>query len=204
MIRKIVHAFPIAARQRLVRLFLSGPYVLARAIPSGSRRQPEIIESTEGQGVDQSPRGLCIFAHYERTGHVDPHVFCMLHKFGQVGLETVFVTTASSFRSQNLRALRKICIRLLRQQNFGADSGSWKAGLSSFENREAYSYLILANDSVYGSLADIANLLFAMSREPGDFWGITESIEGGRHVQSDRYLGLLINANCLQTIGGEY
>lgn len=184
MVREIVHALPVAARRRLFRLFLTGAYALARALPGGSRRQPDVRESIEGRPVEQMPRRLCIFAHYDRMGHVDPHVFYLLQKLRQAGVETVFVTTASSFRPEDLEALREICVKLIRRENFGADFGSWKAGLSSVENLEAYSSMILANDSVYGPFSDIGNLLDTMSRDPGDFWGITESLEGGRHVQS--------------------
>ena len=44
--------------------------------------------------------------------------------------------------------------------------------------------MIIANDSVYGPLQDLAAVFAKMAERKVSFWGITDSLKYGRHLQS--------------------
>lgn len=75
-------------------------------------------------------------------------------------------------------------VRVLRKPNLGYDFGSWAVGLDSAPWVARAPYVVLANDSLVGPFAPIGHLIAAFEDSPADVWGLTETLQFTRHVQS--------------------
>lgn len=125
---------------------------------------------------------LCIFAHYDRDGVVDPYVMHYLEAIQDCGFEIVFVSTVSLGVDDTVR-LRKCCSDVILRDNVGHDFGSWAVGLERHRSR-AQGRLLLANDSVYGPIASLPEALERLTATPADFFGMILSHEITPHLQS--------------------
>ena len=142
-----------------------------------------------------SPR-LCLFSHYDPQGRVAPHVLHYLEHLARMGVSVVFVTAAPEPRAEDLAAAGRLCSRILVRENAGLDFGSWHDALWLIGDLSEYNELILANDSVYGPLFELEPIFRTMSAAGYDVWGVTESLQEGRHLQS--YF-LVFGARALQS-----
>jgi lipopolysaccharide biosynthesis protein len=131
-----------------------------------------------GQGCGR----LCLFAHFDPQGTVDPYVQCHLASLRAAGFDVVFVTTSPEFGRAASEDAARHTVRVVHRQNVGLDFGSWKAGLGD-SGPVGVRQVVLANDSVYGPFRGIERELSTMGRR-FDLWGFTSSVERGFHVQS--------------------
>ncbi len=126
---------------------------------------------------------LCIFSHYDADGRVDPHVLHYLGELARVA-EVMFVTSCPDLRAEDLSAVGRHCSRAIFRANRGRDFGGYRAGLERAGDLAGRAEILLANDSVYGPLADLASVVSEMEYRDLDLWGITESWEDDYHLQS--------------------
>jgi len=143
-----------------------------------------IIRSDDGEQASGSRGTLCVFAHFDRDGLVDDYVVNYLQALDRLGCETVIVSTAENLDDENIRKALPFCSRFIVKQNIGYDFASWRTGLESVGDLSGYDRLIVANDSVYGPLQDLGKVFDEMEGRNVDFWGITDSLKYGRHLQS--------------------
>lgn len=66
------------------------------------------------------------------------------------------------------------------------DFGSWSMLIDrlGWDHISSYDEMIIANDSIYGPMFDIAHTLDAMEQSNCDFWGITANDQISYHIQS--------------------
>ena len=127
---------------------------------------------------------LCVFSHFDRDGKVDDYVIHYATQLCRLGFGIIFVSTADDLDDDGVSRLQPLCREIVVRDNVGYDFGSWKAGLELAGNLEGVETLILANDSVYGPVHDLAPV-FATMRDRGlDVWGITDSWQLRYHLQS--------------------
>lgn len=146
--------------------------------------QGKIVRSGEGEQSAGSRKTLCVLAHFDRDGVVDDYVVSYLQALDELGCETVFVSTAKSLDDESIRKITPFCSTFIIKQNVGYDFASWRTGLEAAGDLSAYDRLIIANDSVYGPLQDLRKVFAAMDDRSAAFWGITDSLKYGRHLQS--------------------
>lgn len=140
----------------------------------------------EGSG-DQAPGSrviLCLFAHFDRDGVVDDYVVRYLQALDELGCETVFVSTADGLGEKEIAKILPFCRQFIIKRNIGYDFASWRTGLEAVGDISGYQRLIVANDSVYGPLQDLRGVFAEMNGRRLPFWGITDSLRYGRHLQS--------------------
>jgi lipopolysaccharide biosynthesis protein len=125
---------------------------------------------------------VCFFAHHDPGGEVADHVLHYLAQLERAGFAVVFVTT--SVPDAEARAsLDQSCYAVVVRSNAGLDFGSWAAAFARYGG-DLRGDLLLANDSVYGPLADLDQALNALLSEDADFYGLVENCEPSPHVQS--------------------
>jgi len=73
---------------------------------------------------------------------------------------------------------------VLRKPNVGYDFGSWAVALDRFPAVRAAEHVVLANDSLVGPFATISPLLHSFEESQADVWGLTETLQFSRHLQS--------------------
>lgn len=146
--------------------------------------QGGIIKSGSGRQDAVSRRTLCVLAHFDRDGVIDDYVVHYLQALDALGCETVLVSTAEKLDDANIEKILPFCSRYIVKRNIGYDFASWRTGLNAIGDLSGYDRVIIANDSVYGPLQDLAGVFAAMAARKVSFWGITDSLKYGRHLQS--------------------
>lgn len=72
----------------------------------------------------------------------------------------------------------------MRKPNVGYDFGSWAVGLAMFPRLRDAGTVVLANDSLVGPFASIDGMLDRLHATTADVWGLTETLQFARHLQS--------------------
>ncbi|WP_244876895.1 rhamnan synthesis F family protein [Acidocella facilis] len=156
---------------------------LARLI--GWIRSPrQTLSSWPEAGIALGPR-VVLFMHYDGRGGVRAQVFSYLRALRASGRDVVFVSNAGKLNEVAQAELREICAGIILRRNVGYDFGAWRdaidrLGLPRAETEE----VILANDSVFGPLLPLGDVLRRLDYTRADIWGLTESWQLRYHLQS--------------------
>ncbi|MDE1896284.1 MAG: lipopolysaccharide biosynthesis protein [Rhodospirillales bacterium] len=101
------------------------------------------------------------------------------------GRDVVFVTNSEKLTPDALEKVKALCAAVLVRRNIGYDFGAWAdalhhLGLPRADTQE----IIFANDSVFGPLLPLGDVLRRLNYEKSDIWGLTESWQVRYHLQS--------------------
>jgi lipopolysaccharide biosynthesis protein len=146
-------------------------------------RKDWIVERIAGDRSLENARHVAIFNHYDRRGHVHEYVLFYLQSLRAVGYEIVFVTNSARLDPQGISALHPLCAMIVCRKNVGYDFGAYKDALSLIDDLTVFDTVILANDSVYGPLHNLASILERCD-DSAAVWGITDSWSERYHLQS--------------------
>jgi lipopolysaccharide biosynthesis protein len=94
---------------------------------------------------------------------------------------TKLVSTAPFLDQTDSKILANMNISVHVRENVGLDFG-W--ALRHVISLDQVDWLLLANDSVFGPIFDLASIFSAQISAGPDFWGITDSYQHAWHVQS--------------------
>lgn len=134
--------------------------------------------------ADLGPR-VVLFIHFDGSGKIQPFVHTYLEALHTAGLSIVFVSNAEKLRPEAIESLKPLCRGILVRRNVGYDFAAMREGLSHFGlPRDTTEMLIIANDSVYGPLHPIEDMLAKVDFTQADFWAATESWQTRYHLQS--------------------
>ncbi len=129
-------------------------------------------------------RGVCLFAHYAADGRVHPSV---LHYFAQLrrcGLDVhVALSGTELLTDADRESLDGLGVHAHVRANEGLDFGAWQYLLRTGCAKGA-AFVLLANDSVFGPIRELAPIFAAMQARGHDVWGMVESHEVAWHLQS--------------------
>jgi hypothetical protein len=151
-----------------------------------SQRGLKSILKTIGSSSDftellQIKKKLAIVSVYREPGsssELNSHLFKSLRNSGFVVLavDTSEVEPTNALDSD----------LLLWRNNLGWDFASWHAGIDYLEAVGiALDQLLLTNDSCYGPLAGLDEVLAKMDFEASSVWSLTDGFFGGYHLQSN-------------------
>lgn len=179
-----------------VRRFLLPPVrrmrrlVLHHALPNiayalGRFRNPRQIVYRWPEGpLPVGPRP-CVFVHWDAAGEVRPHVVEYVRALAEAGLSVLFVSNAGFLRPDSLAAVKALCAGILIRRNFGYDFGAWREGFEQLDlPRDDTEFAVMANDSVYGPLRPVGEMLQRLDFSQADAWGCTETWQSRYHLQS--------------------
>jgi GT2 family glycosyltransferase len=147
-----------------------------------------IIKRTEGlRQVDkQAPLNVCIYVNYNASNRLRPDIIWQLEELSK-HYAIIFVTTCSlSLENDPLfELLTKHTHRILFRENIGYDFGSWKCGiLDTIDLIGDASSLLLMNDSLYGPITPMTDVIEHTLFAEEDFICMTLNNVGGAHAQS--------------------
>ncbi len=156
---------------------------LAR-LSSHLRRHRQIISVWPAGDITLGPR-LVLFMHFDGRGHVRPQLFTYLRELKENGRCVIFVTNAGRLTAPAQAELETLCGAVIIRRNIGYDFGAWRdaiehLGLPRADTEE----VIFANDSVFGPLLPLGDLLRRLEYDTADIWGLTESWQLRYHLQS--------------------
>lgn len=142
-----------------------------------------VLDSRDGE----QPLGarVCVFVHFDRRGVIRAHTRRYLEALAAQGLSLVFVTNSGALEAESLAFLTPRCARILIRRNRGYDFGAYRDAILELDPAPGrYAQLVIANDSVYGPIAPLADALARMDFAAADAWGLTDSWQQRYHVQS--------------------
>jgi hypothetical protein len=172
-------AYRVATVVREVSVAL--PRDALRAVwPSAAPRRME-------DGADPAPQAtrLALYVHYSATGQVSEMVRYQLGLLGQFGFAIVFISMAARIPEDDWQRVRQLCALMVQRENFGRDFGAWRDLMPEVRRRWPQPVeLMLANDSVLGPIFPLAPIIEAMRAGGDGLFGLTESLQGGPHLQS--------------------
>jgi rhamnosyltransferase len=125
-----------------------------------------------------------VFAHFDPDDRIDDYVLRYVEALNALGAEIIFCTASENVPESEIDKLRPLCQSIVVRRNIGYDFASYRTGLQEAGDLSRYDSVILANDSVYGPLTDLKAVFAAMSDKGADFWGITDSLQYVRHLQT--------------------
>jgi hypothetical protein len=151
---------------------------------SPPRNPIQAVFSWPEQKPELGPR-VALFVHFDGRGNVRPYVLGYLEALRAAGMSVVFVSNTGKLKPEAIESLKPLCAGILVRRNVGYDFAAMREGLSHFGLPRANTeMLVIANDSVYGPLRPLNELLDKVDFEKADFWGATESWQSRYHLQS--------------------
>jgi len=130
-------------------------------------------------------RQLCVFAHYDPRGSVASYVLRHLEELRSAGFALVCVSNSEELSPPALEALESRCDLIIVRRNVGWDFGAYRHGILFVADRIGQlDSVLLVNDSTYGPLLPIKDVLSAQSPDVADVWGITDCWLHRYHLQS--------------------
>ena len=135
----------------------------------------------------EAPLGpkVALFVHFDAAGMVRDHVVQYLAALRDQGFAIVFVTNSGRLRADARAALDPVCAAVLVRRNVGYDFGAMREAILRIGlPREDTEQLLIVNDSVYGPLRPLGDMLARMDFAVADVWGCTESWQRRYHLQS--------------------
>jgi hypothetical protein len=142
-----------------------------------------IIRNVEGVINSTARSAAAILVHYDPAGRVRPELLSYVQDLNANSFAVFFVSAADSLADSTIARLTPHCAQVLHRRNIGYDFGSYRDGLRAAGNLERFDRVLIANDSVHGPFTSLAPL-FARCNSDADVWGMTDSPERPRHLQS--------------------
>jgi hypothetical protein len=128
---------------------------------------------------------VALYVHYSATGEISRMVRYQLGLLRQFGCTIVFISMAARIPEEDWEAARRLCALVVHRENFGRDFGAWHDLMPEVRRRWPHpDELILANDSVLGPIHPLSPVIEAMRAGGEGLFGLTESLQGGPHLQS--------------------
>jgi hypothetical protein len=135
-------------------------------------------------GITLGPK-VVLFMHYDGRGMVRPQVVDYIRDLKENGRDVVLVSNAVKLKPVALEVLKEICAGIIVRKNIGYDFGAWRDAIDYLElPRADTEEVILANDSVFGPLVPLGDVLRRLNYAKADVWGLTESWQLRYHLQS--------------------
>jgi hypothetical protein len=128
---------------------------------------------------------VALFVHFDRRGRLADHVVSYVLALRDNGFSVVFITNSGRQDPNSLAMLTPICHAVVVRRNVGYDFGAVREVLDLLAlPRPETQRLLIANDSVYGPLVPMKDMLARVDFDQADLWGATESWQHRYHLQS--------------------
>jgi hypothetical protein len=171
----------------LRRLFRNAPVSLFPYLAyarSFLRRRRHVIRVWPEGRIELGQR-VALFTHFDRRELVADHVIAYIRELHGNGFSVVFITNSGRLLKDSLTKLQSFCRAVIIRRNVGYDFGAIREVLELLElPRLETEQLLIANDSVYGPLLPIADMIGRVDFDKADLWGTTESWQYRYHLQS--------------------
>jgi hypothetical protein len=153
-------------------------------LASFGRSPDQLTGQSPARDLPLGPK-VAVFVHYDRHGIARDYVLDYLRALRDCGFAIVFVTNAGRLAPQTRVALEPLCAAVLVRRNVGYDFGAMREAILHLGlPRADTEQVLIANDSVYGPLRPLDDVLARMDFAQADIWGCTESWQVRFHLQS--------------------
>jgi len=180
----LAHQQPLRFARRVIEV--GAEVALAAVRDRLAPPRPTSVRRLEPGAVACGPADpVALYVHYSASGRISPMVLRQLAAHRQAGFAIVFVSMADSIPAADWAAAAADCALLVQRRNFALDFGAWHDLAPEVARRWPQApELLLANDSVLGPIRPMAPVLAALRGGGDGLFGLTESRQGGVHLQS--------------------
>jgi hypothetical protein len=142
----------------------------------------EIFETSDGHAP--TTHSLALYLHWSPDGRISPMVRRQVRLWREAGFSCVFITNATP-PAADWDAVAEDSVLRIRRANVGRDFGAWRdAAAIALQRFGTPRELLLTNDSLLGPFLPLSPLVDAWRAGGDGFFGLTESLGGGAHLQS--------------------
>jgi lipopolysaccharide biosynthesis protein len=161
---------------------------MASRLPS----RPRVLDFVAGQvRFEQgsaagfgTPERAAVLVHWARSPMLSRSVTTLADELGSAGYRVVLVSACESPEPLEWHGKRSPEATVLRKPNAGYDFGSWSVALHELPAIARAERVILANDSMAGPFASIADIIARFEASAADVFGLTDTRQYFRHLQS--------------------
>ena len=150
--------------------------------------QEQILLTWNRRHARTDKRPVLIYAQFEAnaTAPIRPDILSLLKQYRRYfHVQVVAATPALLKKPFELRALKKVCDGLIVRRNEGYDYGSWMTGIRHCrELIQQRGKLVLCNDSFWGAVCPIDDLIDRLFNSAADVIGLTDNLMYQPHLQS--------------------
>ena len=131
---------------------------------------------------------LAIFAGYDKDNIIDDYVVYYIKELKKVA-DIIYVSDCNISDSE-LEKISSYCIHIINGRHGEYDFGSYKRGYIYAKEKDIlkdYDYIILCNDSVFGPIFNLEEIVKNIENKNTDVWGIFKSLKDSYyddHLQS--------------------
>lgn len=147
-------------------------------------RSDYVKQRWEGSSPAKPSAKIAILVHFSTNGCFAGYFLYLLRALEAAGFSTVIVSNAPRIDPDSLQTVLPFCARLLHRDNIGYDFGAWRDGIMATAEIAEAEQLLLVNDSIFGPLQNLAEILQRCDFGEADIWGMTDSFGGKYHLQS--------------------
>ena len=148
-------------------------------------RNPSQIVSAWPVGEMRLGPKVAVFIHFDGAGGIGDHTLHYVTALHQAGFSILFVTNSGKLKDHALETIKPLCAGVLVRRNIGYDFGAMREGLSYLNlPRPNTEMVVLANDSIYGPLKPLDDMIGRIDFATADLWGATDSWQSRYHIQS--------------------
>jgi lipopolysaccharide biosynthesis protein len=148
---------------------------------------PKTFEVSPGHA--HPTRSMALYPHWSPDGRISSMVRRQVRLWREAGFACVFITNANP-PTEDWNAIGENTVLRIRRANVGRDFGAWRdAAAIALQRFGIPQELLLTNDSILGPFLPLAPLVDAWRAGGDGFFGLTESLGGGVHLQSYALLG---------------
>lgn len=139
------------------------------------------VQVLSGADVPLARARVAVLAHWSAEGEPDA---ALRHLLAALRAQGFTLVAACGCRPQNLTLWTSLVDVLLWRSCTGYDFTSWKAAFAVLPDLYVAEEVLCLNDSVFGPINPLGPVHAAMNAVDCDFWGLVESREKRRHLQS--------------------
>jgi hypothetical protein len=190
-LRRLAHGYATSGTWlRLAkRIYKAGTEILL-ALPRDvmrviTRPATRLMRVEAGADAAAGAAHIALYVHYSANGSISGMVRYQLDLLRQAGFATVFISMSPNIPEADWQAARELCTLTVHRRNFGRDFGAWQDLVPEVRRRWGIPQeLMLVNDSVLGPIRPLQPILETMRAGGDGLFGLTESLQGGPHLQS--------------------
>lgn len=154
---------------------------LVGAVGRVRARFPAIRKVVPGKAA--ASRKHAVYVHYDHWGVVHDYIHHALRELVACGYAVTFVSNAPKLDDDQIAPLLPLVREVVHRRNVGYDFAAYRDGIARIPLAEV-DRLIIVNDSVYGPLSSLADVLEKAEAMDVDVFGITDTWDLHYHLQS--------------------
>ena len=119
---------------------------------------------------------LLLYVHYNKYDELSGHVLYQLEQLRPLFSKLIVISNSQLTKSATSTLKETGVDEVIQRENLGFDFAAWRDGMAhiGFEDLTDYDSVTLMNDTCFGPLWDISDIVEGFEERPNvDFWGMT-------------------------------